>query len=77
MELTLGVAAHVDAGKTTLCERILERTGVLRRFGRVERFVSCGSPPCPCEKVCVIRCRYDGAFSLCRNDRLFPAFMLY
>ena len=36
MELTLGVAAHVDAGKTTLCERILERTGVLRRFGRVD-----------------------------------------
>ena len=36
MELTLGVAAHVDAGKTSLCERLLERTGVLRRFGRVD-----------------------------------------
>ncbi|MBQ8618331.1 MAG: TetM/TetW/TetO/TetS family tetracycline resistance ribosomal protection protein [Clostridia bacterium] len=36
MQLTLGVAAHVDAGKTTLCEQILLRGGVLRKGGRVD-----------------------------------------
>lgn len=36
MEITLGVAAHVDAGKTTLCEQMLLRAGVLRRCGRVD-----------------------------------------
>ena len=36
MHLTLGVAAHVDAGKTTLCEQLLERAGVVRRGGRVD-----------------------------------------
>lgn len=36
-ELTLGVAAHVDAGKTTLCERLLYRAGVVKRPGRVDR----------------------------------------
>ena len=36
-ELTLGVLAHVDAGKTTLCEGLLYRAGVLRAPGRVDR----------------------------------------
>ena len=36
MHLTLGVTAHVDAGKTTLCEQILRHAGVLRRCGRVD-----------------------------------------
>lgn len=36
MYLTLGVAAHVDAGKTTLCEQMLARAGVIRRCGRVD-----------------------------------------
>lgn len=36
MYLTLGVAAHVDAGKTTLCEQMLLHAGVLRRPGRVD-----------------------------------------
>ena len=36
MHLTLGVAAHVDAGKTTLCEQLLAHAGVLRRPGRVD-----------------------------------------
>ena len=36
MVLTLGVAAHVDAGKTTLCEQILRHTGVVRKCGRVD-----------------------------------------
>ncbi|MBR5302768.1 MAG: TetM/TetW/TetO/TetS family tetracycline resistance ribosomal protection protein [Clostridia bacterium] len=36
MHLTLGVAAHVDAGKTTLCEQLLLRGGVLRKGGRVD-----------------------------------------
>ena len=36
MNLTLGVAAHVDAGKTTLCEQLLLHSGVLRKGGRVD-----------------------------------------
>ena len=36
MHLTLGVAAHVDAGKTTLCEQLLLHSGVLRKGGRVD-----------------------------------------
>lgn len=31
-----GLLAHVDAGKTTLAEAILYRTGMLRRLGRVD-----------------------------------------
>ena len=36
MNVTLGVAAHVDAGKTTLCEQMLRHAGVLRKCGRVD-----------------------------------------
>ena len=36
MQLTLGVTAHVDAGKTTLCEQLLLHGGVLRKSGRVD-----------------------------------------
>ena len=36
MYITLGVAAHVDAGKTTLCEQMLRHAGVLRKCGRVD-----------------------------------------
>ena len=35
-KLTIGILAHVDAGKTTLSEAILYKTGVIRRFGRVD-----------------------------------------
>ena len=35
--LTLGLLAHVDAGKTTLAEAILYTTGKLRQPGRVDR----------------------------------------
>ena len=35
--LTVGIAAHVDAGKTTLCEGLLYHAGVLREKGRVDR----------------------------------------
>ena len=35
-QLTLGILAHVDAGKTTLAEAILYRTGAQRKLGRVE-----------------------------------------
>ena len=34
--LNLGILAHVDAGKTTLTERILYETGVIRQAGRVD-----------------------------------------
>ncbi len=34
--ITLGFLAHVDAGKTTLCERILYQAHALRRLGRVD-----------------------------------------
>jgi len=35
-KLTLGILAHVDAGKTTLSETILYLTGQLRKMGRVD-----------------------------------------
>lgn len=35
-QLTIGILAHVDAGKTTLSEGILYRTGCLKRLGRVD-----------------------------------------
>ena len=34
--LTVGILAHVDAGKTTLAEGILYRTGKIRALGRVD-----------------------------------------
>src|SRR5437588_1066568 len=34
--LNLGVLAHVDAGKTTLTERLLYEAGVIREIGRVD-----------------------------------------
>ena len=34
--INIGILAHVDAGKTTLAEAILYRTGMLRRLGRVD-----------------------------------------
>ncbi len=33
---TLGILAHVDAGKTTLSEQLLYRTGAIRALGRVD-----------------------------------------
>ena len=35
-DLTLGIVAHVDAGKTTLSEAMLHTTGVIRTLGRVD-----------------------------------------
>ena len=35
-KLTVGVLAHVDAGKTTLCEALLYRSGAIRTPGRVD-----------------------------------------
>ena len=32
----IGILAHVDAGKTTLSEALLYRTGAVRRLGRVD-----------------------------------------
>ncbi|MBR6528683.1 MAG: GTP-binding protein, partial [Firmicutes bacterium] len=34
--LVLGILAHVDAGKTTLSEAILYKTGAIRKLGRVD-----------------------------------------
>ena len=36
-QITLGVAAHVDAGKTTLTEQLLYKAGVLRQAGSVDQ----------------------------------------
>ena len=35
-KLTVGLAAHVDAGKTTLSEAMLFLSGAVRRQGRVD-----------------------------------------
>ena len=34
---TIGILAHVDAGKTTLTESMLYHVGAIRRMGRVDR----------------------------------------
>ena len=36
MNQTIGILAHVDAGKTTFAEQLLYHTGSIRRFGRVD-----------------------------------------
>ena len=36
MRKTIGILAHVDAGKTTLSEQILYHGGTLRKRGRVD-----------------------------------------
>ena len=35
-KLTIGILAHVDAGKTTLSEGLLYAAGALRTLGRVD-----------------------------------------
>lgn len=35
-KLTIGILAHVDAGKTTLSEALLYQTGAIRSLGRVD-----------------------------------------
>ena len=35
-QITIGMIAHVDAGKTTLSEALLYQTGIIRRLGRVD-----------------------------------------
>lgn len=39
-KITIGILAHVDAGKTTLAEAILYSTGKLRELGRVDKKTS-------------------------------------
>ena len=34
--ITVGILAHVDAGKTTLSEGLLYTSGALRKLGRVD-----------------------------------------
>ena len=34
--ISVGILAHVDAGKTTLAECILHKTGAIRTVGRVD-----------------------------------------
>ena len=35
-QITMGILAHVDAGKTTLSEALMYLTGSIRRLGRVD-----------------------------------------
>lgn len=35
-QLTVGILAHVDSGKTTLAESILYISGAIRKLGRVD-----------------------------------------
>ena len=39
--ITIGIVAHVDAGKTSLSESLLYESGVIRRVGRVDHGDSC------------------------------------
>ncbi|MBR3552077.1 MAG: TetM/TetW/TetO/TetS family tetracycline resistance ribosomal protection protein [Clostridia bacterium] len=39
-QITVGVLAHVDAGKTTLCEALLYRAGCITKLGRVDHRTS-------------------------------------
>lgn len=36
-KITIGIVAHVDAGKTSLSEYILHETGIIRNMGRVDK----------------------------------------
>ena len=36
-QINIGILAHVDAGKTTLSEAMLYKTGSLRKLGRVDK----------------------------------------
>ena len=36
LKLSVGILAHVDAGKTTLSEALLYTSGQIRNFGRVD-----------------------------------------
>ena len=35
--ICIGILAHVDAGKTTLSEAVLYKTGSIRALGRVDQ----------------------------------------
>ena len=39
-QTSIGIFAHVDAGKTTLCEAILYTAGAIRKLGRVDNKTS-------------------------------------
>ena len=36
-KLTVGIVAHVDAGKTTCIEAMLYQSGKIRKLGRVDK----------------------------------------
>ena len=36
MKKTIGILAHVDAGKTTFSEQVLYHTGSIKNIGRVD-----------------------------------------
>ena len=39
-QIVAGIVAHVDAGKTTLSEALLYRTGAIRDLGRTKRWLN-------------------------------------
>ena len=70
-KLTMGILAHVDAGKTTLSEAMLYQSGVIRKLGRVD-YKDAYLDTYEMERILIILCQKSPCFVSCHN-----AFLLY
>lgn len=86
--ITVGIVAHVDAGKTTLSEAMLYHSGQLRKLGRVDKGDAFLDPDdlekqrgitifFPSSKLTIRRSRsnhvrYAGTRGFCGSNRVSP-----